>query len=473
MRTLRRARAGERSSAPPLARVAPEPPELPRVDTTVHSPLTAWPVLAVTVVALVAVQAAFLSTIRADWLMPDAVLLYEPTARNLLEQGTYSVSSAPPYQPTITKMPGYSFFLAGLYTTIGSSPVALRVVQFALVAATALVVAHLGRRLLDPTIGAVAAVFTAANPALGLYAMVPLTETLTTFLLVVHLAAVVSLLGRDRSRGAGATTWVAAGAGASLGALVLVRQTFLFLLPLTVAISAVQAWRAGRGARAPRLRDAAVVAALSVGLVAPWCVRNVVVSDAFVPFGANSGLSLLVSARQYAATGGPSYWPEYLDTVAEELVPIDAELGPPGAAPGVAEGVGGGPQREARLDDALTARGLQEYRAVGVGGVLRGLPERLGALWSPVTRFPVLADFETVLLTLAVAGTILAMRSRRLLALWPAWAVTAAVTMFHVVFHAEPRYTVPARPPLLLLAALAVVTAVRWCRKAPVEDTLR
>ena len=104
-------------------------------------------VLAVSVV--VALQAAWIRLIPQNWVSGDSQVLYFPTARNLLRHGRYSVMDGPPYLPTITKMPGYSVFLAALGLTGVDQLGTIQAVQFVLVALTALVVGWVSTRCFD------------------------------------------------------------------------------------------------------------------------------------------------------------------------------------------------------------------------------------------------------------------------------------------------------------------------------------
>lgn len=412
--------------------------------------------------------AAMLTAMPRQWVSNDARMLYLPTARNLLEHGRYSVMDQSPYLPTITKMPGYSFFLAAEQSLFGDGLGPLRAVQFVLVGLTALLAADAARRLFDRRTATVTAVLVAAYPALAVYAMYPLSETLTCLLAVAFVDALIAALADGRATGeragapAGRSAVVAV--GASLGALVLVRQSFAFLAP--VAVLAVftagrrssASWRAG-------VRRATVVAVVTGALVAPWCVRNMVVSGRLLPFGANSGLSLLVSVRQYA--GDPLQRPLYLSTITEELAVIDAAgAAPSGSAPGIHEGVGGGPGREAQLDARLTELARSEAAAVPPSRFVTTLPDRLTVLWSGASFIQLFDRIELILTVLSAAAGLVIVARRP--AVWPLWLLPVTVSAFHLLFHVEARYSLPARPALLVFGAAGLVHAGRVLRSRTV-----
>lgn len=61
---------------------------------------------------------------------PEDSRVYSRMARNLLEQHVYSHAETPPYQPSLIRLPGYSLFLAALYSVFGhTNDTSVRVVQ--------------------------------------------------------------------------------------------------------------------------------------------------------------------------------------------------------------------------------------------------------------------------------------------------------------------------------------------------------
>lgn len=396
-----------------------------------------------------------------DIVSGDGRVLYLPTQRNIVRHGAYSVMDAAPHLPTITKMPGYSVFLAALHAVFGGGLGPVRVAQFTMLGVTALVCAELGRRHFDATVGVAAAVAVVLCPSLAFYAQIPLSETLTCLLTVVHLGVLLELSRHDVRPAPRRELLLAVAVGASLGLLVLVRQTFVLLLPVIVGAALLDA-RSRRGWR-DAIRRCATICAVCTLLVGPWCVRNIVVSGKLLPFGANSGLSLIASARQYAGQHDDELQPPYLETVAQELVAIDRRLGmPTGTAPGLAEGVGGGPQREAMLDARLTELARAEIAEVPTTRILRSIPERLVLLWGPNTTFTPFSVFEVALVVAGMTGAVVHGRRR---GLWPLWVLVTYLSAFHLVFHVEQRYSVPARPPLFVLGAACAVGIHRRLRR--------
>jgi hypothetical protein len=447
--------------------VDPAPPPRHR-----RRPWSGWWVVAA-VVVLTAVQAGgALVRQRHLPLSGDAALLYRPAALDLLHHLRFSVQDQAPYLPTIAKMPGYPAFVAVVYAVSGERPGAVVVAQFALVAVTALLVGALARRRFDAAVGACTAVLVALYPPLPAFAEHHLSEVLTCCLVAALLLAVERL--ERRVTDPAAALWrPAAAVGSLLGALVLVRQSLALLAVAVVAAL----WWTGRGAAFPvpnrrRAGAVVVVAAVAASVAGPWMVRNVVVSGRFVPFGASSGFSRYVSAGQYrgdyANALRPSDVADYVAEIDRRLAVIDARLGPPvGSSAGMAEGIGGGPARELALDDALTAEADRQLAALTWTEVVAAVPARVASLWAPLPSAGEARARWAALAGLVAAGVVLA--RRRGGSHWTLWILAAYLTVLHLRFHVETRYSLPARPVLLVYAAVALVTGWRaaWGRFGP------
>ena len=86
------------------------------------------------VVYLLLIIAAFSFRFAVARLLPNDApfdgVVYAQIARNVLEQHVYSHATAPPFQPSIIRLPGYPLFLAGIYSIFGhGNNAAVRVVQ--------------------------------------------------------------------------------------------------------------------------------------------------------------------------------------------------------------------------------------------------------------------------------------------------------------------------------------------------------
>jgi hypothetical protein len=185
-----------------------------------------------------------------------------------------------PVVPDKLRAPGYPILLLALGTPEPSEDWALRfgLMQALLAVGSVLLTWLIGRQLLGATLAAAPALLVAINPFIATAAIFLLTETSFTFLLLASV-----LLGLRALREGAHAGWALA-AGLCLGACSLVRPTTQFLPPLLLAAAwLLPEWR--------RWRKPALLAFLAFGLaMAPWLVRN-----AGVPATA-PGQSLMVNS---------------------------------------------------------------------------------------------------------------------------------------------------------------------------------
>jgi 4-amino-4-deoxy-L-arabinose transferase-like glycosyltransferase len=150
----------------------------------------------------------------------------------------------------------------------------------------------LGRRLVSPAVGLVAAGIWALWPNLVFHSGVVLTETLFLFLLVLLL--IVLLGDREAAAAPGVARLVVA--GGLFGLVLLVRPVSAVVAPFLLLL-----WW-GRGAKAALWRLGLVLAATVVVLV-PWSIRSTVVMDEPVALSLNFGDNLCLGHNP-GATGG-------------------------------------------------------------------------------------------------------------------------------------------------------------------------
>src|SRR5438067_7510180 len=127
---------------------------------------------------------------------PDDGRIYAQIARNVLEQHVYSHETAPPYDPSYIRLPGYPLFLAAVYSIFGhTNNGAVRIAQALIDTGTCALVAWLAfywqpdeKRKRVTAIAALA--LAAVCPFTTIYAVTILTEVLTNFLMVAMFVAV-------------------------------------------------------------------------------------------------------------------------------------------------------------------------------------------------------------------------------------------------------------------------------------------
>jgi hypothetical protein len=106
---------------------------------------------------------------------------------------------------------------------------------------------------------------------------------------------------------------------------------------------------------------------------------------------------------------------------------------------------------------------------------LARFPARMRALWGPIDATPREQRWTTslrslgvleywLLLALVCVAPLLVRRS--LLKTWPLWLPALYLTAVHTVVHVESRYSLPTRPGLIVVAAIAAQALARRRRDA-------
>src|SRR5438132_3830156 len=145
------------------------------------------------ITVLLLVGAAMFRVAVAHWLpndAPDDGRIYAQIARNVLEQHVYSHETAPPYDPSYIRLPGYPLFLAAVYSIFGhTNNGAVRIAQALIDTGTCALVALLAfywqpdeKRKRATAIAALA--LAAVCPFTTIYAVTILTEVPTNFFVV-------------------------------------------------------------------------------------------------------------------------------------------------------------------------------------------------------------------------------------------------------------------------------------------------
>lgn len=385
---------------------------------------------------------------------------YQRYAFNLLHHGVFSESPVAPCYSGMVRSPGYPAFLAALEWIGGRHAVVVQAAQFGLVGVMAILVGLIGRDVATPAVGNVGAFLCATYLPFAGLATVFLTEVLTSCLLT---ALVLLLLRSRRSQG----IRIYAALGLVLSAATYVRpECALLAVPigLILLLQRRPSW-----SLATRWSAAALFAAAVLIPIVPWVIRDASASGgALVPMEADGGAALLASADQYNGSMSEGFADvRFWDAQVARLVGV-----PAAATQGIQAPVKYvDARRQVHVDDQERSKALTLLGSVPAATVIKRLPERILALWTPGDEFPP-ANAGTVwhrlaqlqYLLLVVAGLIgLAARRRQLLDDWPLWLVAADLTLTHLIFPVEARFTLPPRPMLMIYAAVgafAVGTAL-------------
>jgi 4-amino-4-deoxy-L-arabinose transferase-like glycosyltransferase len=330
----------------------------------------------------------------------------------------------------------------------GSDPLnRQRLVTVACGIATVAVIGLVARRIGGDRVGLIAAGLAAIYPNLWISDGLIMSESVSCLLVALTMLAV---LRWAESPSAGR----AAGCGAIVGCAALARSELLLLAPLTLALILVMARR--RAAR--HAKQALIVVAVALAMLAPWMVFNAVRFEDPVLLTTNEG-PLWLGANCDDSYYGPALGGWSLYCV------VDAHLGEQGEDTSVRSsqqrrlGLSYARHHLGRLPVVLVARVGRTLDVYGVATMVHGDvgEERERPLvWAGVVSF-------WLLVPLAVAG----MRRMRRLHLAVLLMPIIVVIVTTVVFYGGHRVRSPAEPALVVSAAVFVARATRVRRLVP------
>ena len=368
------------------------------------------------------------------------------------------------HRPTAEYPPLFPALLS-LPARLGAHSVEQQRIFLAFVGAgTVALVGLLGRRVLSPAVGLVAAALAAVYPMLFLTEATLMAESL--YVLLVTVVLLGAYRAYDDPKPARFVVL-----GLALGFATLTRAEGA-LLALVVVVP-LAAFLRNLTAR-ERMTRIAITLGIAVVVVAPWTIRNAVKFHTFVPVSNNAG-TLVDGANCDATYRGPQIglWRE---TFSQTSGRADSKL-PQAQACFAGFDISDPHFDEATAASADTRAGLDYARdhlsSLPRVAVVRAL--RTWGLYAPKQQ----VDFESlegrprawqmratfmywVLLPFAIAGAIVLRRRRRLL--WPLAATAVTVTLVAAATYGQQRFRIAAEPAILVLAAVAIDTAWRLVR---------
>jgi hypothetical protein len=418
---------------------------------------------------------------------------YAAIARNLDEGHGFTVGASAT-QPSDDYSPGLPLFVAGVYEVTGGVHERLAREVLAVIGALAVLFTYLlARRLADacssyankrrtepdalPTYaskrrgGAVAGALLAAlavaiYPAAIQYTGMLMTEPAAATLLA---GAILAILWA----GDGTALWRWVVPGLTLGGLALVRPEYLaigFLLALVVFLRErlTFGWRRA-------LLSAAIVAAGTVVVVAPWTVRNAVTLHRFVSVSTGGG-QVLYAGTYLPSEGNP-------EKVGAAVVERNPQLFGPHALENlrleqILARLAEDRYPELEPDQALSRMGKEQLRndlTHHLGEYVEFVGKKIGRIWShgprAVMREPVWEALHWALLGLGLLGlAILAWRRR-----WEALligAVFLTVTLISALLVASPRRVLVLIPLLAACAGAATAWLAAAARRSDDQSVL-
>jgi 4-amino-4-deoxy-L-arabinose transferase-like glycosyltransferase len=351
--------------------------------------------------------------------------------------------------PANTWMPGWPAFLALLYGTFGVHARLAMAVNALLGAATAVLVARLGARLVGGRVGELAGALYAIWPGLVYFSATLFNESLFGLLLVIALSAVVSAAEASDRR-----PLRFALAGLSLGACAWVKAE-----PLVLCLPVVAYLFVSRKTKSAFLREVAILLAVTGAVVVPWTIRNYVVFDRFIPTAAGGGM-VIYAANHPGASGGNdmvSLLAYARELGVEDLTQAEQNIAINDRAWADVRGF-------VAEDPAEALRRMGRKLVLTYGGdsegadIVRGFygPEQWHLEASTWRRLVVVADIFWLLMAIACAIGVLAARRWPLPSRVLVFGTLATWLILHLIFMGGMRFHVPEITLLAIVAAAGI-----------------
>lgn len=391
---------------------------------------------------------------------------YHQLALNLLENFSVSFSRSNPIEPTVYRSPGYPAFLALIYAISSYSIIAVRIAQFALLGLTAYWLYCLALRFVNERTARLSALLCVAYPPLVFLTTFHLTEILATCV-TVGLVLLIEKQARTDDR----KYLLGFCVGLTSGILALIRPSLslslLLILGGAVIVKMMTAKLAGIRVM---LVSLTITTAGFAMVLSPWLIRNALLSHRLVLSTAN-GESLFCSMLQY--NGRISYaftienWEQvYFPEVRKRGQEVEKQLD--SVAFNGSTGWTGIPrsiQRDLLLNDNWRQGAVEEFQKLTATQIIKSIPKRLAYLWSTCDMSPpwlYVGNFHRfvqghfiILFLLAISGILL--RWRNFGKEWLLWIFPLYITLVHLFFHVESRYSMPARPFILIYSAVGFI----------------
>ncbi|MBW3541173.1 MAG: glycosyltransferase family 39 protein [Planctomycetes bacterium] len=395
--------------------------------------------------AAVLVQQRLDRTPGRSFVIPGDAAGYWELGRRLAAGEAYAVHDPP---RRAMRMPGFPLLLSGVMSVAGESFLVVRLVLALVGTAACLLVYALAREVADRSTALAATVLAAVSPPFIGFSVLVLSETLFAAAMLLSLLGLAKLWRVDRQGdGTRRTLALAAAAGGAVSLAVYVRPTWLLIAP-AAAIALVAASRHKLRA----LAAAALLCVTALAVLAPWAVRNRVVTGHWVLTTLWVGPSLYDGLNP-DATGDSDMSFFDRDALNQRLTEYEV--------------------------DRHYRRKALEFVREHPGRTLELARAKLWRFWKPwpnaeqfqsLPAVTAVAAFFVPLMVLAIVGVWAHRRDARLLALCAAPVLYFSAV--HTVFVSSLRYRLPGEYPLCILAAAGLMWFVRRRRSAQEQSTV-
>lgn len=391
---------------------------------------------------------------------------------------------SPVFIPEVIRTPGYPAFVAVIYRLFGEQTLPVAIAQALVFAAICLIVFAITKRVAGERAATVAAFMTALFPPLPYYGALVLTEVWTTFVMALAVLACLRAMQRDRI-----SDFILA--GVLFSATTIVRPAFV-LLPfgLAIAMPILVPSERSRGRRIGQWAALALAAALTL---VPWFTYNYVYLGRVTLSPAGGiGRGLWEGSWQGRWSGRSHNDLTHIAEVTPDRIELDARVREVAAAEGIAPDrmltyvhewqdirriweSPADPMERARArvvaDQEYLRAALEHIREDPAGWAVRRGARRAFILWASdipirytdinnINRWIIRSIWlvQVIVLLIALTGLGVLWRRRRygeaaLLAL-----LLLYVTGVHVPLLCETRQSLPVKPLVLMLAAIAITS---------------
>jgi 4-amino-4-deoxy-L-arabinose transferase-like glycosyltransferase len=390
---------------------------------------------------------------------------------------------SPVFIPEVIRTPGYPAFVAVIYRLFGTSTLPVAIAQALVFALICLIVYALARRIAGDRTATVAALMTALFAPLPYYGALVLTEVWTTFVLMAAMLVCVRAVQQGRTR-----DFLIA--GLLFSGTTLVRPAFV-LLPFGLAIAMPLLVPSERNRR--RAGQWATLAAVAAITMVPWFTYNYVYLGRFTLSPAGGiGRGLWEGSWQGRWSGRSHDDLTDIAEVTPDRMELDARVREVATAEGIApDGMLAyvhewqdirriwesptDPMERARArvvaDQEYLRAAVARIRADLSGWAVRRATRRAFILWAsdipirytdinavPTVVIRAIWLAQVILLLVAAGGVVVLLRRRQFAEAALVTLPLLYVTGVHLPLLCETRQSLPVKPLVLILAAIAVTS---------------